>query len=102
MLSNQHHAVMRVTALSTQEKNIRLWHVLLEMMDQTMDPVKAQAMDLEKDLGQLMDQTMDPVTAQAMDLEKDLGQLHRLQLYLHLQLQAIQLQAIMQRVSTST
>ena len=32
MLSNQHHAVMRVTALFMQEKNIRLRHVLLVRM----------------------------------------------------------------------
>ena len=27
--------------------------MMFQMMDQTMDPVKAQAMDLEKDLGQV-------------------------------------------------
>ena len=41
---------------------------MFQLMDQAMDPMKAQAMDLE------MDQAMDPMKAQLMDLEMDLGQ----------------------------
>ena len=95
MLSNQHHAVMRVTALSTQEKNIRLWHVLLEVRmlcvgilqlpkyfyHHYTTPNTFCFLLIDNMMFQMMDQTMDPVKAQAMDpvkaqamdLEKDLG-----------------------------